>query len=157
MERDRDFLHDIERIRSITSTNPDLPVPTIAFPTIDNGAVVWDKVRTGERTDEGTCSDPRMVSVPKSEPASTNSDGANHNVVLPPARDSRPHHRPSTRRTDGAQSVLRRLQIVDSTVANPPVRQRRVLSPSTSHRTLEENVSRSSQLPRSLRAQSLYS
>jgi len=45
----------------------------------------------------------------------------NHDVVLPPTRDNRAHHRPPTRRTDHTQSVLCSLQIMGSTYPVPPL------------------------------------
>ena len=44
-----------------------------------------------------------------------------HDVVLSPARDTRSHHRPATRRSGYAQSVLPRLQIMDPTDAKAPL------------------------------------
>jgi hypothetical protein len=79
--------------------------------------------------------------------------GVNHDV-LPPAIDPRPHRRPFTRQTYDAQSLLRRLQIVDPSDANPPLRHRRVLSSDTPYWTVEEDVSRPLQLSRSPHAQS---
>jgi hypothetical protein len=109
------------------------------------------RARADGRPDGRTACDPWAESVPQARPAS-NSSCAHHDV--PPTRDPRPHRRPSTRRTDSAQSVLRRLQIVDSTDANPPLRHRRVLSSDTPYWTVEEDVSRPLQLSRSPHAQS---
>jgi hypothetical protein len=83
--------------------------------------------------------------------------GVNHNVALPPTRDPRPHRRLSTRRTEGAQSLLRCFQILDPADANIPLRSRRILCPEIPHRAVEEGVPGPFHLSRSLYAHSLHS
>ena len=96
----------------------------------------------------------RTGSVPTPEQARINS-GTNHDAVLPPARDPRLHRRPHMRRACDAQSVLYRLQIVDSSHAKAPLRSCLILRPEIPHRPVEEDVSGCFRLSRSPHTQSL--
>jgi hypothetical protein len=89
-------------------------------------------------------------------PAS-NVSHTNCNAVLPPARDPRPHRRPSIRRAEDARSMLRRLQIVDPADAETLLCLRRNLRPGIAHRTVEKGVPGSFRFSRSPHTQSLHS
>ena len=77
----------------------------------------------------------------------SNASDAGHND-LPPTRDTRYRHRPSARRTNCAESVLPRLQIMGSALPNAPLWPRHVYI--HIHRRVDEGLSRSVQLSHSL-------
>jgi hypothetical protein len=80
----------------------------------------WLQRTTHERYETGI--DERTEEPAQTANLASISSGTSHDVILPPAGNPRSHHRPFARRTDGAQSVLCRLQIVDSSDAKTPLR-----------------------------------